>query len=130
MYTGRDKPDSRRKCRTPHKLPVPKHCTFAANRPDLNLMPRDIMESKNPIQRAQHLWPEGVDYVGRPQFIIYTYLKAIRRIVSSLFLPTVREEETIFSLEEIAVRSDIYDLRSALDVLRNIPGEYLELTAK
>ncbi len=53
-----------------YKLPVPKHCTFAANRPDLNLMPRDIMESKNPIQRAQHLWPEGVDYVGGAHTII------------------------------------------------------------
>ena len=51
-------------------LPVPKNCSFAANRPDLNIMPREILEDPNPTKRAQFLWPEGVDYVGGAHTII------------------------------------------------------------
>ena len=53
-----------------YKLPVPKNCSFAANRPDLNIMPREILEDPNPTKRAQFLWPEGVDYVGGAHTII------------------------------------------------------------
>lgn len=53
-----------------YKLPVPENCTFACDRPDLNIMPREILENPNPTKRAQFLWPEGVDYVGGAHTII------------------------------------------------------------
>lgn len=53
-----------------YKLPVPENCTFACDRPDLNLMPREIMENPNPTKRAQFLWPEGVDYVAGAHTLI------------------------------------------------------------
>jgi predicted TIM-barrel fold metal-dependent hydrolase len=53
-----------------YKLPIPENCTFAANRPDLNLMPRDILNATVPVKRAQFLWPEGVEYMAGAHTII------------------------------------------------------------
>jgi predicted TIM-barrel fold metal-dependent hydrolase len=47
-----------------YKLPVPRGCTFAAGRPDLNLMPREILESNGITQRTGYVWPEDVDFVA------------------------------------------------------------------
>ncbi|MCD7767648.1 MAG: amidohydrolase family protein, partial [Oscillospiraceae bacterium] len=53
-----------------YKLPVPANCTFASNRPDLNIMPQEILDDPCPTKRAQFLWPEGVDYVSGAHTII------------------------------------------------------------
>lgn len=53
-----------------YKLPVPGDCTFAANRPDLNIMPREILDNPFPKERTQFLWPDGADYVGGAHTII------------------------------------------------------------
>jgi predicted TIM-barrel fold metal-dependent hydrolase len=53
-----------------YKLPVPENCTFAANRPDLNLLPRSVMNEQFSQRRAQFLWPEGIDYMSGAHTII------------------------------------------------------------
>ncbi|MBE6017018.1 MAG: hypothetical protein E7233_05335 [Lachnospiraceae bacterium] len=53
-----------------YKLPIPKNCTFAANRPDLNIMPREILNDPVPTTRTQFLWPEGCEYVAGAHTII------------------------------------------------------------
>ncbi|MCC8089873.1 MAG: hypothetical protein LIO55_00420 [Oscillospiraceae bacterium] len=49
---------------------MPANCTFASNRPDLNIMPQEILDDPCPTKRAQFLWPEGVDYVSGAHTII------------------------------------------------------------
>ena len=53
-----------------YKLPVPENCTFASNRPDLNIMPQEILDDPCPTTRTQFLWPEGVDYVAGAHTLI------------------------------------------------------------
>lgn len=53
-----------------YKLPVPANCSFAANRPDLNIMPREILNDPVPTRRTQFLWPEGCEYVAGAHTII------------------------------------------------------------
>ncbi len=53
-----------------YKLPVPDGCTFACDRPDLNLMPREILESRDPVARDGFPWPDG-QYVGGTHTLIY-----------------------------------------------------------
>ncbi len=50
-----------------YKLPVPKGCTFASGRPDLNIMPREILEADHVTARAAYAWPEGIDYIPGTQ---------------------------------------------------------------
>ena len=53
-----------------YKLPVPDGCTFASNRPDLNIMPQEILDSRDPVQRDGFPWPDG-QYVGGTHTIVF-----------------------------------------------------------
>lgn len=53
-----------------YKLPVPEGCTFASNRPDLNIMPREILESRDAAERCGFAWPEGTDFIGGTHVLI------------------------------------------------------------
>ncbi|MTI58620.1 MAG: hypothetical protein FH762_01300 [Firmicutes bacterium] len=44
-----------------YKLPLPEAVTFCAGRPDLNIPPREIFESKEVTERAAYAWNKGTD---------------------------------------------------------------------
>lgn len=50
-----------------YKLKIDPRITFAAGRPDLNLLPREYYEIERTRDRAAYAWPEGVDYIPGTQ---------------------------------------------------------------
>ncbi|MDR3294527.1 MAG: hypothetical protein LBT26_01680, partial [Clostridiales Family XIII bacterium] len=52
-------------------LPVPPAVTFCAGRPDLNIPPREVLESSEVTARAAYAWPEGVEFIPGTQSFLY-----------------------------------------------------------
>ena len=50
-----------------YKLPLPEAVTFCAGRPDLNIPPREILESKTVTPRAAYAWGKNIDFVPGTQ---------------------------------------------------------------
>ncbi len=54
-----------------YRLPVPDGCTFASGRPDLNIMPKEILDSIDPVERDGFPWPKDAVYVGGTHTLIF-----------------------------------------------------------